>query len=82
MWNAFTGPVMERMLKNLEAAVLQQPRDLYLIYIHPELDAMLDHLPWLEKLWTAELTMNDEDYSAWAFPGRTEICVVYRTAGS
>ena len=81
MWNAFTGPVMERVLKNLEAALDRQPRDLYFIYIHPELDAMVDDLPWLEKLWTAELTMNDEDYSAWAFPGRTEICTVYRSAG-
>jgi hypothetical protein len=78
MWNSFTGPVMERVLKNLEASVCGHQRELYLIYIHPELEAMLDRLPWLEKLWSAEFTMNEEDYSAWAFPERTEVCVVYR----
>jgi SAM-dependent methyltransferase len=78
MWNAFTGPVMERVLRNLEAT---PPRELYVIYIHPELNAMLERVPWLETLWTVELTMNEEDYSAWAFPGRSEICTVYRSVG-
>jgi hypothetical protein len=78
MWNAFTLPVMERVLRNLEASLTNQPRPMYLIYIHPELESMLAGLPWLVRLWRDEVTMSEEDYAAWAFPTRVEVCAVYR----
>ena len=78
MWNAFTGPVMERVFQNLEASLAQLPRELYLVYIHPELESMLDGLPWLNRLWRDEFAMSEEDYAAWAFPNRAEMCAVYR----
>ena len=78
MWNAFTGPVMERVFANLEASLAQQPRPLYLVYIHPELEAMLTELPWLTRLWRDEFMMSEEDYAAWAFPTRAELCSVYQ----
>ncbi len=77
MWNAFTRPVMERVFQNLEASLAQQPRELYLVYVHPELDSMLVGVPWLNRLWQDELAMSDEDYAAWAFPNRAEVCAVY-----
>ncbi len=80
MWNAFTEPVMARVLDNLRAALTEQPREMYLVYVHPELEAMLEGLAWLERLWSAEFTMSEEDYAAWAFPTRTEVCSVYRSA--
>jgi hypothetical protein len=51
---------------------------LYLIYIHPELESMLDGFPWLERLWRDEFAMSEEDYAAWPFPTRAEVCAVYR----
>jgi SAM-dependent methyltransferase len=78
MWNAFTEPVMRRVLKNLRAALTGQSREMYLVYVHPELEEILDRLPWLERLWGAEIAMSEEDYSAWAFPTRSESCAVYR----
>jgi SAM-dependent methyltransferase len=78
MWNAFTRPVMERVFQNLETSLAQLPRELYLVYIHPELESMLDGLPWLNRLWRDEFAMSEEDYAAWAFPNRVEMCVVYR----
>jgi SAM-dependent methyltransferase len=78
MWNAFTEPVMRRVLENLNSALTGQPREMYLVYVHPELEEMLYDLPWLERLWAAEIAMSDEDYSAWAFPTRSESCAVYR----
>ena len=77
MWNAFTGPVMERVFQNLEASLAQQPRELYLVYMHPELESVLAGLPWLIRLWQDELAMSEEDYAAWAFPNRAEVCAVY-----
>jgi SAM-dependent methyltransferase len=78
IWNAFAEPVMDQVLKNLKAALDQESRAIYLIYIHPELEALFDRQDWLERLWLAEIDMSEEDYSAWAFPGRTEVCAVYR----
>jgi SAM-dependent methyltransferase len=78
MWNSFTGPVMERVFHSLKASLAQLPRELYLVYIHPELESMLDGLPWLNRLWRDEFAMNEEDYAAWAFPNREEMCAVYR----
>jgi SAM-dependent methyltransferase len=78
MWNAFTRPVMERVFRNLESSLQKEPRELYLVYIHPELETMLAGLPWLIRLWQDEFSMSDEDYEAWAFPTRTEVCAVYQ----
>jgi hypothetical protein len=82
MWNAFTSPVMERVFHNLRASLAEQPRELYLVYMHPELESMLASLPWLTMLWRDEIAMSDEDYGAWAFPTRDEICAVYRAIPS
>ena len=78
MWNAFTLPVMERVFRNLESSLKEEPRELYLVYIHPELESMLAELPWLVRLWREEFAMSHEDYEAWAFPTRAEVCAVYR----
>jgi SAM-dependent methyltransferase len=78
MWNAFTGPVMERVFHNLEASLAKQPRELYVVYIHPELESMLASFPWLNRLWRDEFAMSEEDYAAWAFPTRAEMCAIYQ----
>jgi len=82
MWNAFTSPVMERVFHNLGASLAEQPRELYLVYMHPELESMVASLPWLTRLWRDEIAMSDEDYGAWAFPTRDEMCAVYRAIPS
>lgn len=78
MWNAFTRPVMEQVFDNLKTSLAHQPRELYLVYIHPELESMLAELPWLVPLWRDEFAMSEEDYAAWAFPSRAEVCALYR----
>jgi SAM-dependent methyltransferase len=78
MWNAFTEPVMERVFHNLEASLAQEPREVYLIYMHPELESMLAGVPWLIRLWQDEFPMSEEDYEAWAFPTRVEVSALYR----
>ena len=78
MWNSFTQPVLELVFENLAASLAGEPRELYLIYIHPELEMMLAELPWLLQLWREDFAMNDEDFTAWAFPEREEVCSVYQ----
>jgi SAM-dependent methyltransferase len=77
LWNSFTEPVMEQFIRNLELSLRQMPRQLYLVYIHPELETLLSGLPWLIRLWQEEIPMSEEDYAAWAFPNRTEMYAVY-----
>jgi hypothetical protein len=69
--------VMEQVFRNLEASLAQVPRELYVVYIHPELESMLDGLPWLNRLWREDFAMSEEDFAAWAFPNRDEMCAVY-----
>jgi SAM-dependent methyltransferase len=79
MWNAFTRPVMEQVFHNLESWLAKDPQELYVVYMHPEIESTLADLPWLERLWRDEFAMSEEDYEAWAFPTRAEVCAVYRT---
>jgi SAM-dependent methyltransferase len=80
MWNSFTRPVMERVFHNLATSLAEQPREVYLVYMHPELESMLSEVPWLVRLWRDEFAMDDEDFAAWAFPTREELCAVYRAS--
>jgi SAM-dependent methyltransferase len=77
MWNAFTRPVMEQVFQNLENSLARDPREVYVIYMHPELESSLMNLPWLLRLWREEFPMSDRDYDAWAFPTRAELCALY-----
>jgi SAM-dependent methyltransferase len=78
LWNAFTRPVMEQVFENLQASLAKLPREVYLIYMHPELESTLMTLPWLIPLWREEFAMSDEDYAAWAFPSHAELGAVYQ----
>ena len=82
MWNAFTHPVLEKLFHNLENSLLRAPRDIYLIYMHPELESTLLAFPWLELVWREEFLMTEEDYEAWAFPTRAELCALYRSVST
>jgi SAM-dependent methyltransferase len=77
LWNSFTQPVMEQVLESLRRSLTEVPRPLYVVYIHPELESLLSGLPWMVRLWQDEVSMNDEDYAAWAFPNRSEMYAVY-----
>ena len=77
MWNAFTRPVMEQVFHNLQLSLTREPREVYLIYMHPEIESTLMSFPWLTRVWREEFPMNGEDYAAWAFPSRAEVCALY-----
>jgi SAM-dependent methyltransferase len=77
IWNSFTEPVMEQVFRNLESSLTEVPRQLYVVYIHPELESLLSGLPWLARLWQEEVPMSEQDYAAWAFPNRSEMYALY-----
>jgi SAM-dependent methyltransferase len=77
LWNPFEAPVFTSVLANLEAALARQPREIYIIYIQPDLEALLEASSSWRKLWRDEFQMSEEDYAAHAFPSRAETCSVY-----
>jgi SAM-dependent methyltransferase len=77
LWNPFEAPVFTRVLANLEASLARQPRETYIVYIQPDLEALLEASSSWRKVWRDEFRMSDEDYAAYAFPRRTEICSAY-----
>lgn len=78
MWNAFTSPVLDRVLDHLRESYRGEPRDIYLLYVDPDLEARLTVLPWIERMWTGAFQLSAEDYDAWAFPDHTELCSAFR----
>jgi SAM-dependent methyltransferase len=79
LWNPFEAPVFASVLANLEAALLREPRPVYLVYIQPDLESLLEASRFWHKLWREELPMSEEDYAAHAFPSRVEMCSVFRS---
>jgi hypothetical protein len=77
LWNPFEAPVFTRVLANLEAALAREPREIYIVYIQPDLEALLAASGSWRKLWRGEFQLSDEDYAAHAFPPRAEICSAY-----
>jgi hypothetical protein len=78
LWNPFEAPVLTRVLTNLEADLARDPREVYIVYVQPDLDPLLEASSSWRKLWRDEFQMSETDYAAHAFPQRTEVCSVYR----
>jgi SAM-dependent methyltransferase len=79
LWNPFEAPVFARVLANLEDSLAREPRDVYIVYIQPELDRLVEASSHWQKLWRDEFPMSEEDYAAYAFPSRVEVCSAYRS---
>jgi len=79
MWNAFEGPVFEKVVTALEDSLQRDPREVYVVYVHPELDRRLAASRCFRRLWFSEIEMSEEDYQAYAFPPHAEVCAVYRS---
>jgi SAM-dependent methyltransferase len=79
LWNPFEAEVFTRVLANLEAALAQEPRETFIVYVQPDLESLLQASPCWRKVWRDEIPLSDEDYAAHAFPPRVEACCVYRS---
>jgi hypothetical protein len=49
------------------------------VYIQPDQDSLLETSSFWRKLWHDEFEISEEDYAAYAFPPRVEICTAYRS---
>jgi len=53
MYNPFRGTVMSEVLRNIEASLEDNPRDLFLIYLNPTLDEQVSRTSGLQKIESA-----------------------------
>ena len=82
LFHPFAGPVMRRFLLRLRRALDHEPREVWLVYVHPELEALLRAQAWLEMAWEAVLPLSVEDNVNDWFNTETERVIVYRVRGS
>lgn len=78
MYHPFAAPVMVRFLAGLRESLKREPREVYLLYVNPELDKLLAKTPFLEKLWRECFFMGEEDAAADRFGLRQEYVSAYR----
>jgi hypothetical protein len=80
-YHPFCRPVLERVLANLGRSLAEEPREAWLIYVNPELRAVLDRTAFLEKVGERSLEMAPDDRLADRVGSSTEECAVYRARG-
>ena len=78
MYHPFAAPVMKAFLKNFHASARREPREMYVVYVNPELDKLLGKTPFLEKLSRECMPMAEEDIAADRFGSKEEYVSVYR----
>jgi len=76
LYNPFSRPVLEKFLARLHASLLDRP--VYVLYVNPELDAVLARQPWIEKLWEDTIFIGEADQLADRFGSITESVAAYR----
>ncbi len=78
LYNPFSRPVLEKFLKSLQATLGSAPVEAYVLFINPELDAVLLRQNWIEKLWQETMTIGEADQAADRFGSTTETVAAYR----
>lgn len=78
LYHPFCRPVLEQVLRNLEAALAAERRDATVIYINHELHDALDRAPFLQQVWSATVAMDASDRLADRIGSSAEDCTVYR----
>jgi SAM-dependent methyltransferase len=74
----FCKPVFRKVLNNLRASLSKNPRELFLIYINPEIRRVFESTPFLEKIADTKATMDPEDQSADLMGTTAEEYVMFR----
>ena len=78
LYNPFSRPVLEKFLKRVESILASSPREVYVLFINPELDAVLLKQGCIEKLWQETMTIGEADQAADRFGSTTETVAAYR----
>lgn len=78
LYHPFAAPVMDVLLKRVQAALQAERREIYLMYLNPELDGRLASMPYLERVWRECFALSEEDAQGDRFGSRQEYVSAYR----
>jgi hypothetical protein len=74
MWHPFVGEVFGRVMGNLGDSLQREPREVYLVYLKPEVERLVERHTSLRKLWESRFTMTEQDFAAYFFPDQSGTC--------
>ena len=78
LYHPFAAPIMKRFLAGLQGSLERAPREIYVLYVNPELDWLLAEKPFIEKLWRECFFLHEEDALGDRFGLRQEYVSAYR----
>ena len=78
LYHPFAAPVMREFLSGLETSLRRCPREVYLLYMNPELKKMLGERGSLEMLWHESFALDEEDAAGDRFGSRSEWVMAFR----
>ena len=81
LYHPFAAPVMDVLLERVRASLGSEPREVYLLYMNPELDARMSGMPFLERVWRESFRLSEEDTRADQFGSNQEVVSAYRFVG-
>jgi hypothetical protein len=76
--NPFLPPVLKRCLKNLARNLEVEPREVYVVYVHPLFKREMERVPGLTQLWERSFPFSEEDQRADRVGAKREEAVLWR----
>lgn len=78
LYHPFAAPVMDVLLERVRASLRGEPREVYLLYMNPELDRRMVGMRSLERMWCESFRLSEEDTRADRFGSNQEVVSAYR----
>lgn len=78
LYHPFAAPVMAKFMARLRESVERSPREVYLLYVNPELKKMLEKESFLERIWYECFPLAPEDMAGDRFGSKVEYVMAYR----
>ena len=80
LYHPFAAPVMEVLLRRVQESLRREPREVYMVYMNPELDGRMLRMRFVERVWRESFALSEEDARGDRFGSRQEFVSVYRFA--
>jgi SAM-dependent methyltransferase len=78
LYQPFLSPVLKKCLKNLARSLDAEPREVYVMYVNPVYERLLNAVPRLERYWERSFAFSEEDLRADRLGATGDRVVVYR----
>jgi SAM-dependent methyltransferase len=78
LYNPFLPPVLKRCLRNLARKLEVEPREVYVVYVHPLFKREMERVQGLKKVWERSFALSEEDGRADLVGTKWEDVVLWR----